>query len=351
MQQPDNPENKMCFRSITIETTRKCNLKCKHCYRGDAQNLTIKKEYIDKLFSQIKGVRHVFITGGEPLLAIDELEYICQKVKENGNVLGVSLISNGTILSERVANILNNLALWIHNRWKAAGVVNDDICVGLSISNTEYHINDVNAAINFYRSRTNQWVEVKRNYKDVDTITFEALSASGRAKNLKHCRLMKVDTSYRIDYGKDIDKDEFFNEKKQIVIDEEIITHMCLGANGSLGIVGCQSYEDEEKNKIGDILVTPICEMIEKWNQTHFLTKKEIRNILKSEYAITYFVKDDDRKTEQAKLNIRKNILAAEAKIRQNIYNKNPTKPYKNIIEEAKAINAICNLANIFLRE
>lgn len=38
--------------NIVIEVTRKCNLACDHCFRGCAQNMNIKLEYIDKLLAE-----------------------------------------------------------------------------------------------------------------------------------------------------------------------------------------------------------------------------------------------------------------------------------------------------------
>ena len=37
-------EKKIGFASGIVEVTRKCNLKCEHCMRGEAQNVTLTKE-------------------------------------------------------------------------------------------------------------------------------------------------------------------------------------------------------------------------------------------------------------------------------------------------------------------
>jgi len=38
---------KLTFESLAIETTRRCNMKCAHCFRGDAQNVDIDYQHID----------------------------------------------------------------------------------------------------------------------------------------------------------------------------------------------------------------------------------------------------------------------------------------------------------------
>ncbi len=87
----------------------RCNLRCKHCYQDifskerelDFHGL---KEIADNLISTMKkweAKLDIAITGGEPLLKkelFDLLSYL-----ENSNSIGnISLITNGTILSEHI---------------------------------------------------------------------------------------------------------------------------------------------------------------------------------------------------------------------------------------------------------
>lgn len=39
---------------VGFEMTRRCNMKCKFCSRGDAQNLDITEEIIDKALDELK---------------------------------------------------------------------------------------------------------------------------------------------------------------------------------------------------------------------------------------------------------------------------------------------------------
>ncbi len=54
--------------SLTIEVTRKCNIQCDHCMRGDAQNLDMDTKYVSRLFEQVTSINQVVFTGGEPSL-------------------------------------------------------------------------------------------------------------------------------------------------------------------------------------------------------------------------------------------------------------------------------------------
>ena len=41
------------FHCLTFEVTRRCNLVCKHCMRGKAQNIDLSKEMVDDFFQII----------------------------------------------------------------------------------------------------------------------------------------------------------------------------------------------------------------------------------------------------------------------------------------------------------
>ena len=58
----------LSIQELIIETTRKCNMACEHCLRGDVENVNIKSLYIRRLFSQIDNIDTLTITGGEPSL-------------------------------------------------------------------------------------------------------------------------------------------------------------------------------------------------------------------------------------------------------------------------------------------
>ena len=59
-----------------FEVTRRCNFKCEHCMRGDAQNVDLSENAIDNLLNQTLAFGDILFTGGEPLMALDKIEYI-----------------------------------------------------------------------------------------------------------------------------------------------------------------------------------------------------------------------------------------------------------------------------------
>jgi radical SAM protein with 4Fe4S-binding SPASM domain len=84
--------------NIQIEVTESCDNCCRHCYNFFRHNnydcKTMNFEQLDKIVQELAlfQVPKVTITGGEPLLALEESLYLTKKLSEHG--IGVNLNSN-----------------------------------------------------------------------------------------------------------------------------------------------------------------------------------------------------------------------------------------------------------------
>lgn len=73
------------MRQFAFQVTERCNMKCSCCYKNSGElDTDITKEIIDKAFAFIDDSWCVTITGGEPTLRIDLVEYIIKKAKKLG---------------------------------------------------------------------------------------------------------------------------------------------------------------------------------------------------------------------------------------------------------------------------
>lgn len=73
--------NTIYVESLILEVTRRCNMRCGHCLRGDAQNIDMTKEMIDKVLESVQADSVTF-TGGEPSLNIPIIRYFFERAKE-----------------------------------------------------------------------------------------------------------------------------------------------------------------------------------------------------------------------------------------------------------------------------
>ena len=67
---------KLYIPDLMIEITRNCNMDCYHCLRGEKQNLDIDLSYIEILFNRISSIGILTITGGEPSLKPNIINWI-----------------------------------------------------------------------------------------------------------------------------------------------------------------------------------------------------------------------------------------------------------------------------------
>lgn len=70
--------------NLIIEVTRKCNMQCCHCLRGDSQNKNIKLEYITKILENIKDndiYYDITFSGGEPSLNTQAIRHYINECK------------------------------------------------------------------------------------------------------------------------------------------------------------------------------------------------------------------------------------------------------------------------------
>jgi radical SAM protein with 4Fe4S-binding SPASM domain len=107
------------LRVVFLELTKKCNLRCEHCYvpdcsismaRGSASQMTF--DDVRGLISQIDemGVMELQLTGGEPFI----LPRILDIIKEaQSRLIPCSVFTNGTLMTEKIFRYIseNNYGL------------------------------------------------------------------------------------------------------------------------------------------------------------------------------------------------------------------------------------------------
>ncbi|HGE70592.1 TPA: radical SAM protein, partial [Candidatus Poribacteria bacterium] len=96
-------------RSVDIEITTRCNLRCKYCAHftsaGDVDNDLPKEEWL-KFFEELNrcAVMDVVLSGGEPFHRKDITEIIEGIIR---NKMRFSILSNGTLITDEVAKFLS----------------------------------------------------------------------------------------------------------------------------------------------------------------------------------------------------------------------------------------------------
>ena len=77
--------NEIFVGNLCLEVTRRCNMGCAHCLRGNAENLDMSRETIDQVLEQVDMIGQVTFTGGEPSLNMDTIRYFLRRQGDTGN--------------------------------------------------------------------------------------------------------------------------------------------------------------------------------------------------------------------------------------------------------------------------
>lgn len=113
----ETKENKS-FMEIKVHIAHKCNLRCVYCYAKDgtygepgmmsSETAIRTVDYYDKMFKD-SVIRFAFF-GGEPFLNPEAIESLCEYATEltssNNNRFEFAAVTNGTILTKKILDIL-----------------------------------------------------------------------------------------------------------------------------------------------------------------------------------------------------------------------------------------------------
>ena len=123
--------------SVFIEVTRRCNMCCAHCLRGDAESIDIQEKYIDAFLDSFeKGayISSLTFTGGEISLNIPAIRYTLKAVKERGIAVGsFYMVTNGKAVDKMADLAMASLEWWTYCDEK-----DGDMC-SLCISSDNFH--------------------------------------------------------------------------------------------------------------------------------------------------------------------------------------------------------------------
>lgn len=160
------------YRHLLIEMTRRCNLRCRHCCKGDAENVDISPDVIKSLFSGVKHIDTLELTGGEPTLNVEGMRLILNALKANNTSLdGLFIITNGTVRDDALIDCLHDYYDYIENFNSA------EKHISFQISENLYNDVDVAAAKEY-------WQEKIGDIAFIGTNQISILHRAGRAVDL-----------------------------------------------------------------------------------------------------------------------------------------------------------------------
>lgn len=223
--------------NLIIEVTRRCNMGCAHCLRGDAQNIDIDVSYIDSILKDTDYISVLTFSGGEPSLNLAAIDYTLKRCQElNIRVGSFYIVTNG---KSNVLPLTMSALKWY------SYCEEKDMC-GLSLSKDIFH-DDIDSENESLLRGLSFFTEDK--FNDFDRVS---LVYSGRAEELGWDHYTDVDS-----HNEELDV-EYYNDIRSIN------SMIYLSANGDIR-TNCDTAYDDTEYVIGNLNENNFSDIIENY--------------------------------------------------------------------------------------
>ena len=122
---------------LVIHLANGCNLRCMYCYANGgtyhSDQALITNETIDRIFTvfyeKFDFIETIQLFGGEPLMNMNAIEYVCQKVEEicknQEQKTKVGLVTNGTLINDHFIEMVKRYNILVTLSYDGDKDVND----------------------------------------------------------------------------------------------------------------------------------------------------------------------------------------------------------------------------------
>lgn len=241
---------KIIVDALAFQTTLRCNQNCAHCCKGKAQNVDMTKEVIDNLFrnsdSKITEIRHLSMTGGEPTLVPDLIEYLVNTIIELDIDItyNVIFITNGLIYDQSIIDNINKLMEFLTSKEKCK-----EVQLIFEISNDQYHKRPDKDTLDKYSNVP----FLDKKFLEPRIRTVESTVNEGNAKDNN----IGGSTTYK-DFIEEMD----VKTSNDVI---EVNNTILITANGNVVNCSCGSYIEEDEISLGNLHNQSFLDIVSKY--------------------------------------------------------------------------------------
>lgn len=270
------------FHELALEITRRCNKKCAHCLRGEAQNITMTHDMIDKIIDDVEDVTRLVLFSGEVLLEIDTIDYLVQKIlSSHWTTRYIELTTNGTICDKRIVDLLESFCIRRDGNYAVIRVSNDQFHNPEEYKKAYAFYEQLVTKANKRIQAANKTSKIILKYVLSEGSEIQRLEYIGNAKNIidkgndfKHGLF---DTLYPNNYGHRIK-----------IVDGVIPCALQICANGNISYEEPLDYITLDAISFGNVLQGNLADIIDKHNDTCMVLCSETDLLNRLDYEIYY---------------------------------------------------------------
>lgn len=241
---------KIIVGALAFQTTRRCNQNCAHCCKGKSQNVDMTKEIIDSLFRnndyKITEIKHFSMTGGEPSLVPEVIEYLVNTIIDlDINITEhVIYISNGLIYNQSIIDNINKLMEFLKSKEECKTVQ-----LIFELSNDQYHKRPDTDTLDKY----SKLPFLDKKFLVSRTRTVESTVNEGNAK--------ENNIGGSMTYKDFIEKMDVKSSNDVIEVRNSIL----IAANGNIVNCSCGSYIEEDEISLGNLQDLSFLSIVSKY--------------------------------------------------------------------------------------
>lgn len=220
-------------------------------------------ETIDKILENFDMCGKIMITGGEPLLCLDEIEYLIKKINDDEKVVGViEITTNASILDPRMIDIFSEFVSKDEER-----------LAYLRISNDPFHdVNQSKKAYDFYSNLTTDYHNIIVHYELQEGKLMPELRFAGRAKK------MLTDINEYLPYADHLNF-ELKTPHRIRIQDGKVYCLLIVCPNGGIVFGEELSFDTEDGQVLGNIYDETVANIIDKNNDNCLLSCCDSLNV------------------------------------------------------------------------
>lgn len=156
-------------------TTGYLNLRCRYCYANGGSyqsdegimSKKVCKDALDLFYEKYGNISVIQLFGGEPLMNMPLIKYVCEYVRTNKKNTQIGLVTNGTLINQEFIDLVKEYNIAVTVSYDGVPLVNDIMRVTVNGSGTS---DKILSNINWLQKETGQpgTIEVTYNQKHVD---------------------------------------------------------------------------------------------------------------------------------------------------------------------------------------